>query len=164
VIPQRIQSLSQRSSATRYRTSTTARIKGISKQPRTHGRTDNIARSHNPHSPSLDASARRGSIGLTDDVEHETDEPVVRCQWKQQHIHQENVLEVVNDALSVQEIHCCGQKIPVETFGELKILLSRWNICNRNNFLERHHLHHRDNGGDIDMPGSHRPEEYAYHC
>lgn len=53
------------------------------------------------------------SEGLTNDVQHEADEPVMCREWKQYSINEYNVLEVINNTLAVQEIHRRAKEVPV---------------------------------------------------
>jgi hypothetical protein len=55
---------------------------------------------------------------LTNYVEHEADEPVMRCEWKQHLVNKHDVLEVVDDALSIKEVHSCPEKVPVQRLGK----------------------------------------------
>lgn len=50
----------------------------------------------------------------THDIEHEADEAMVGSQGQQNLIHQQDMLEVVDDTLSVQKVHGGGQEIPVK--------------------------------------------------
>jgi hypothetical protein len=50
---------------------------------------------------------------LTKNVQHETQETMVGCEWQQYPIHQQNMLEIVDDALSVKEVHGRSQEVPV---------------------------------------------------
>jgi len=52
------------------------------------------------------------------DIEHETDEAMVGSKWQEDLIDQDDVLEVVDDALAVEEVHGGTEEIPVESLGE----------------------------------------------
>lgn len=49
----------------------------------------------------------------THNPENETDEPVMRRQGQQHPVDQKNVLEVVDDAFTVQKVHAGSQEVPV---------------------------------------------------
>jgi hypothetical protein len=100
---------------------------------------------------------------LTHDVESEANKAVMRRQREENFIHQQDVLEVVDHALSVQEIHRCRKEIPVEGLGEAEVLLLAGDIGDSDNFLERDNLNgsHQDN--DIDVTGKQGDEETGNH-
>lgn len=50
----------------------------------------------------------------TNDIEHEANESMMGCERQEYSINENYVLEVVNDALSVEEVHGRPQEIPVE--------------------------------------------------
>lgn len=54
-----------------------------------------------------------GGMGLTYHVEHEADETVVCGKGKKDFVHQDDVLEVVYHALTVEIIHGGPEEIPV---------------------------------------------------
>ena len=49
----------------------------------------------------------------THNIEHEANEAVVGSQGQQHLVHQQNMLKVVDDAFSIQEIHRGSQEIPI---------------------------------------------------
>jgi len=51
-------------------------------------------------------------------IEHEADESMVRSEWQQHTIDQHNMLEVVNDAFSIEKVHGGTQEIPVQGLGK----------------------------------------------
>ena len=57
-------------------------------------------------------------------------------QWKQHLVNKQDVLKVVDDALSVQEIHGGRQKVPIQRFGEPQVLFLIWDTGDSDNFLE----------------------------
>lgn len=77
----------------------------------------------------------------------------MRRQGKENFIHQQNVLEVVDDALSIEEVHGCREEIPVEGLGEAEVLLLARNVGDGDNFLERNNLNGSHQDDDIDMTG-----------
>jgi hypothetical protein len=58
-----------------------------------------------------DSSHRREA--RTNSVEHERDESVITGEWNKVGIDKDNVLEVVDDGFSVQEVIGNGKEVPV---------------------------------------------------
>jgi hypothetical protein len=100
---------------------------------------------------------------LTNNIEHETDEPVVGCQGQQNAINQQDVLKVIDDALSIEEVHGRSQEIPVQRLGEAQTPGPTRNVGNGNNLLEGYDLDGSDNNDNVDMAGEHGDEEAADH-
>lgn len=73
------------------------------------------------------------------------------------------MLEVVNDALSVQKVHCRRQKVPIQRFGETQVLLLIRDIGDGDNFLEGDDLDSGNESDDIDVPREQRDEETGDH-
>lgn len=82
---------------------------------------------------------------------------------EQNFINQQDVLEVVDHALSVQEVHSCRQKVPIQRFGEPQVLLLVGDVGDSDNLLERNDLNSSNEGDDIDMTGEQRDEETGNH-
>ena len=61
---------------------------------------------------------RSNSLSLTHHIKHKADEAVMGRKRQQDLVNQDNMLEVVNDALPVQKVHGGPQEIPVQCFGE----------------------------------------------
>lgn len=72
---------------------------------------------------------------------------MVSSQRQQDLVNQNNVLEVVDDSLAVEEVHCGCQPVPVETFSRSQGAGAAGNIGNGNNLLEGNDL---DSGNDAD--------------
>ena len=49
----------------------------------------------------------------TDDIEGEGDEAMVRGEWQQKCVNKDDVLEVVDQALAVEEVIRAEQKVPI---------------------------------------------------
>jgi hypothetical protein len=105
--------------------------------------------------------ASRG--GHTDDVQHERYEPMVGSEGEQDAVDQQNVLEVVNDALAIQEVHGGAEEVPVERLGEAQAAGLAGHIGDGNDLLERNDLHGGDNDDDVDVAGAEDPEEAHDH-
>lgn len=100
---------------------------------------------------------------LTHDVESKANESVVRGQREQHLVDEEDVLEVVDDTLSVQEIHCCREEIPIQGLGEAEVLLLAGDVGDGNDFLEGDNLDRGDQTNDIDVTGEHGDEKAGDH-
>ena len=101
--------------------------------------------------------------GPTHDVEHEADEAMVRSERQQDTIDQNNVLEVVNDALAVEEVHGRAEKIPIQRLGEAQAPCATRDIGNCDDFFERDNLHCRDHDYHVDVAGEDTAEEDTNH-
>ena len=101
--------------------------------------------------------------GLTKDVEDEADEAVVGCQRQQHLVDQDDVLEVVDDALAVEEVHGGGQPVPVEALGGAQISRPAGDAGDGDDFLERDDLDGRDDQDDVDVAHEESREEAADH-
>lgn len=88
---------------------------------------------------------------------------MVRRQGKQHLVDQEDMLKVVDDALSIQEVHGRSQEVPVQRLGKPDILLFTRGVGNGDDLLERDYLHRRHNANDVDVAGEHGNKEKRYH-
>jgi hypothetical protein len=102
-------------------------------------------------------------VRLTDNVQHERNEPVVGGQREQDTVNEQNVLEVVDDAFAVEKVHGSAEEVPVERFGEAQTAGLAGHIGNCNYLLEGYDLHRRDNDDDVDVAGAEDPEEAENH-
>lgn len=107
-------------------------------------------------------TVRDGGV-LTNHIQRETDEPMMRRKRKEESIHQHNMLEIVDDALPVQEVHDGSQKVPIQRLCEPQLLVSRWYACDSNHLFEGDDLHSRDHRNQVKMPGGHRAEKDPNH-
>jgi hypothetical protein len=73
------------------------------------------------------------------------------------------MLEIVDDAFSIQEVHGRGQEIPVERLRKADVLLPAGHICNGNDFLERDDLDRCDDDDYVNVAGKHGTEEEGNH-
>lgn len=73
------------------------------------------------------------------------------------------MLEIVYDALPIEEIHRRREEIPVEGLGEFQILRSTRNIRDSDDFFERYDLYGRDDGDNVDMAGQDGGKEAPDH-
>ncbi|KAJ8104906.1 hypothetical protein OPT61_g10502 [Boeremia exigua] len=94
-------------------------------------------------------------VGLADDEEeghvgpgelgelelHKGDEAVVGGQGQQDAVDQQDVLEVVDDALAVQEVHGGAEEVPVQRLGEAQAAGLAGDVGDRNDLLEADDLH-----------------------
>lgn len=102
-------------------------------------------------------------LPLTHHVQHEADESMVGCERQKHLVHQQDMLEVVNDTLSVEEVHGRRQEIPIERFCKAQVLLSARNIRNCDDFLKGDDLNRRHNRYQIYMTGEHGTKEASNH-
>jgi hypothetical protein len=72
----------------------------------------------------------------TGDIKHETYESMVGSEWKKNLINKQNVLEVVDHALSIQEVHGSSQKVPVQRLRKAEAPCSTWYIGDRDDFFK----------------------------
>lgn len=96
-------------------------------------------------------------------IEHKADKPMVSCKRKKHFVHQHNMLEIIDDTLAIEEVHCRSQPIPVQCLGELQSTRATRHIGNGNDFLEGYYLDCSHNRYDVDVAHEHGPEEYANH-
>lgn len=100
---------------------------------------------------------------LTHDVESKADKAVMSCQRQQNLVHEQNVLEIVDDALPVQEVHGRREEVPVQGLGEAEVLLLARDVGDGNNFLERDDLDGSYKPDDVDVAGEHGDEKAGNH-
>ena len=100
---------------------------------------------------------------LTDNVEHEADEAVVRGQRKQHLVYEDDVLKVVNDALSVQEVHGRGKPVPVQALGGPELAGSGGDARDGDDLLEGDDLDDGDDEDDVYVAHEEGGEEAADH-
>lgn len=73
------------------------------------------------------------------------------------------MLEIIDHALTVQEVHGGGKEIPIQTLCELQLLLPGRHICDSDNLFEGYDLHSADQRHDVKMARRHSPEKGSYH-
>lgn len=73
------------------------------------------------------------------------------------------MLEVIDDAFSVQKIHGRSEEIPIQRLGKAEVLLSTGNVGNRDDLFKRDDLDRRDNGNDVYMAREHGEEKEPDH-
>lgn len=88
---------------------------------------------------------------------------MVGCEGQQDAIDKQYVLEVVDNALAIQKVHCCPQEIPVQRLGEAEAAGAAGHIGYGNDLLERYDLYRGDDDNDVDMAGGHGAEEESNH-
>lgn len=99
----------------------------------------------------------------THDVKCETDESVVGSQRQENLVYQQDVLEIVYHAFSIQEVHCRREPIPVQGLGEAEILLATGDVGDRDYFLERNNLNGSDQANNVYMTRKHSNKEARDH-
>lgn len=85
------------------------------------------------------------------------------CQWQQHLVHQDHMLEIVDDGLSVEEVHGGGQPVPVEALGRPQLAGAARDARNGNDLAKRDDLDGRDDEDDVDVPHEQRGEEPPEH-
>lgn len=88
---------------------------------------------------------------------------MVGSQREQDAVDEQNVLEVVDDALAIQKVHCGAQKVPVERLCEAQTAGLTGDVCDGNDLLEGHNLDCGDDDDDVEMAGAEGPEEAGNH-
>lgn len=104
-----------------------------------------------------------GLRARTHNIEEKANEAVVSGQRQQHLVNEQDVLEVVDNALSVKEIHGRREEIPVQGLGEAEVLLLAGYIGDGNNFLERDDLDGSNQNDDVDVTGEHGDKETRDH-
>lgn len=88
---------------------------------------------------------------------------MVGSQGQQQTVHHEDVLEVVDDALAVQEVHGGAEEVPVERLCETQAAGLAGHVCDCNDLLEGDALDGRDHDDDKEVACAEGPEEGGNH-
>lgn len=104
-----------------------------------------------------------GTEQPTKDIEHKANKAMVGSQRKKHLVNKDNVLEVVDDALSVKEVHGGGQEVPVQALGGAQRSSSAGNIGDGNDFLEGNDLDCSDNGNHVNVSHEQCAEEARDH-
>lgn len=73
------------------------------------------------------------------------------------------MLEIVNDALSVEKVHGGAEEIPVQGSGEGQILRSAGDVGDGYDFLEGDDLDSGNYADDVNVAGEHGCKETSYH-
>lgn len=101
--------------------------------------------------------------GLTYKVEHKADKPMMCCKREQDPVNQEDVLEVIEHTLSIQEVHCCHEEVPVERLCELEVSGLAGDVGNGDDLLEGDDLNGGDNDDQVEVAGEDDDEEAGNH-
>jgi hypothetical protein len=89
----------------------------------------------------------------TANVEHEAYEPMVVGKRQQDLVDENNVFEVVYQALAVQKVHCGAEEIPVQRFCKAQASGAAGNINDAHDLLEGNDLDGCYYEDDVDMAG-----------
>jgi len=73
------------------------------------------------------------------------------------------MLQIVDDALAIQEVHGCGQPVPVETLGRAQVAGLARQVGNGNDLLERDNLNSCDDGQHVNMTHKEGGEKTTNH-
>ena len=88
---------------------------------------------------------------------------MVGGQGQQNPINQQDVLEVVDDALAVQEVHGGAEEVPVQRLGEAQAAGLAGDVGYRNDLLEADDLDGGDDHDDVEVAGAEGEEEAPDH-
>lgn len=88
---------------------------------------------------------------------------MVSCKREKDLVNKNNVLEVVDDAFSIEKVHCRSQPVPIQRLGEAQSACTAGNVGNRNNLLKGDNLYSRNDSDDVEMPHEHGPKESPDH-
>lgn len=69
---------------------------------------------------------------------------MMRRQRQEHLVYQQNMLEIVDDALSVQEVHCRREPVPIQGLGKAEVLLLAGNVGDVNDLFEGDNLNRSD--------------------
>jgi hypothetical protein len=73
---------------------------------------------------------------LTEDVHGKADEAMMCCKGEQNLIYQEDMLEVIDNAFTIDEIHGNREEVPVERLCKRQVLLLGRDLSNGDDFFE----------------------------
>jgi hypothetical protein len=73
------------------------------------------------------------------------------------------MLEVVNNALSVQKVHGNCEKVPIQRFGQWKVLLLSRHLRNGDDFFEGNDLNSGDHYQHVDVSCKHATKKPSNH-
>jgi hypothetical protein len=88
---------------------------------------------------------------------------MVGSEREQNAVDQQDVLEVVDDALAIEEVHGSAEEVPVERLGEAQTASLAGHIGDCNDLFEGDDLHGGDDDDDVDVAGAEDPEEAEDH-
>lgn len=88
---------------------------------------------------------------------------MMRRQRKQHLVDEDDVLEIVDNSLSVKEVHGRGQPIPVQALGRSQLPCLAGDACNGDNLAEGNNLNGGDDDDDVDVAHEQRGEEASHH-
>lgn len=88
---------------------------------------------------------------------------MVGGQGQQDAVDQQDVLEVVDDALAVQEVHGSAEEVPVQRLGEAQAAGLAGDVGYRNDLLEADDLDGGDDDDDVQVAGAEGKEEAPDH-
>lgn len=88
---------------------------------------------------------------------------MMRGQWQQNLVDQDNVLEVVDDGLAVEEVHGAGEPVPVEALSGAQGAGATGHVCDGDDLLEGDDLDDGDDEDDVDVAHEEGREEEGEH-
>jgi len=78
-------------------------------------------------------------------------------------IYHHNMLKVIDNALAVQKVHGCPQKVPVQGLCESQTARPTWHVHYADDLLEGDNLQNGDEHYYIEVAGEEAEEEAANH-
>ena len=88
---------------------------------------------------------------------------MINGKREQKRVDKNNMLEVVNDRFTLEEINSRGEEVPIECPTPRKLLFYRWLGRKSNDFLERKNLNENNETNNVYMTGSNDQEEATNH-
>lgn len=88
---------------------------------------------------------------------------MVRRKRQENLVDKHNVLEVVDHALAVEEVHGRSEEVPIECLCEAQAARSRRHVGNRNDLLVANDLHGGHDDEHVDVAREHGAEEEGDH-
>lgn len=88
---------------------------------------------------------------------------MVGSQRQQDLVNEDNVLEVVDDALAVEEIHGSSQPVPVQALGGAQGSGATGDVGNGDDLLEGDDLDSGDDEDNVDVAHEQSSEEHGEH-
>lgn len=79
-------------------------------------------------------------------------------------VHEQNMLEVINDTFTIQKVHCYGKEVPIQRPRQWEVLLLGRDLGNVDDLFEADDLDGSNQEENVDMSAEHSQEETSNHC
>lgn len=104
-------------------------------------------------------------IGMrTANIKHKADKTMVARNRQQESVNQHNMLEIIDHNLPIEVINRRYQKVPIQGFCKVHILLLRRYRGESNNLFEGQYLDRCYYEDDVDVTHKEGEEEEGDHC